>query len=198
MRNLPPSAALPAFRAHPRPESLAHSSAFDHPQAEPGDTTTDDSLDLRQAQYPLLAQLADQNTCQLLELFGGLPDSTFTALQRAGYVKWQVCDLDARRRHMLEDLNRVNIDMATQQGVPENPAYSIEAFSRAETGFAIVSIPETQQKVASWFVLGPELPDPTWVTVVNTRATATPEYFRAHLRELPSLRALPASGVPAG
>jgi hypothetical protein len=43
-------------------------------------------------------------------------------------------------------------------------------------GFAVVEIPETKQKVISWFILWP-VGQPTWITVVGAKACGTQPLF---------------------
>jgi hypothetical protein len=152
--------------------------------------------DLLAANHPLLFQLADPNTVKLLQLFAKLPDASHGQLQSESYLKWNVADLDAGRQQVLRDLIQLNLDMAARQGAPANPAFSLKALARAQTGFAVVSIEGTDQTVVSWYVLWPELSDPTWVTVVNARAAGTPPYFQAHMQRLPLLRTLETSALP--
>jgi hypothetical protein len=158
--------------------------------------TSNERKDLLAQNPPLSFQLADPNTVKLLQLFARLPDASHARLQSDTYLKWNVADLDSGRQQVLRELIQLNIDLAARQGAPTNPAFSLDALARAQTGFAIVEIEGTGQKVVSWYVLWPELPDPTWVTVVNARAAGTPPYFQAHLRRLPLLRSLPSSALP--
>lgn len=152
--------------------------------------------DLLNTNHPLLAQIADPNTVKLVQLFAKLPDTSLAQLQDNSYLKWDFADLDPGRQQVLRELIQLNLDLAARQGAAANPAFSLDALERAQTGFAIVEIAGTNQKVVSWFVLWPELPDPTWVTVVNARAAGTQPYFQAHLQHLPLLRPMDTSALP--
>jgi hypothetical protein len=84
--------------------------------------------------------------------------------------------------------------MAAQQGGQTQPGFSMEALERSQVGFAVVEIAAMDQKVVSWFILWPELPSPTWVTVVNARAAGSQPYFQAHLQRLPLLKTVDETG----
>lgn len=45
-------------------------------------------------------------------------------------------------------------------------------------------------------ILWPELPDPTWKTVVNGKLAGTQEYFREHLIKLQLLKSEKTSPLP--
>lgn len=147
--------------------------------------------------HPLLMQIADPSTLTLVQLFADLPDEMHAELQSRGYLKWDFANLDASRQNVLRALIRLNVEMASRQGAPANAAFSVEALERAQTGFAVLDITGTDQRVVSWFVLWPELPDPTWVTIVNARACGTPAYFQAHQQQLPPLRGVQVQAPPA-
>ena len=146
--------------------------------------------------HPLLGQLGDPDTAKLIRLFARLPDPLHSRLEAEGYLKWSFAELDDERQRVVREIVQVNLDLAARQGNQPQPGFSLEALELAETGFAVVEIEETGQKVVSWFLLWPELPSPTWVTVVNARAAGTQPYFQTHLRHLPSLRGSPASPPP--
>lgn len=148
---------------------------------------------LLEENHPLLAQIGDPNTSKLIRLFAQLPDEAHTQLKADGYVKWQFTSLGEGRQQVVRELIQINIDMAEQQGAQPQPGLSMEALESSQVGFAVVEIAEGNQKVVSWFVLWPELPNPTWVTVVNARAAGTQPYFQAHLARLPLLKPMPQS-----
>jgi hypothetical protein len=142
-------------------------------------------------------QLNDPHTRPLIELFANLPDSTLKELMEKGYLKWKFADLDAARQKVYRDALQLNLDMAKKQGGEPPAAMSLEALQKGDVGFAVVDIPETGQKVVSWYILFPELPQPMWVTVVGAKAAGTQPYFAAHNQQLPALRKKPPSKPPA-
>ena len=140
-------------------------------------------------------QIGDPNTAKLIRHFAQLSDTAHNELRAKGYLKWDFKQLGNNRKQSMRELIQLNIDLATKQGGRPQPGFSIEALEKSQVGFSVVDIPETKQKVVSWFVLWPELPSPTWVTVVNARAAGNQPYFQAHLRRLPLLKSMkPSSG----
>lgn len=162
-----------------------------------GTLSEDQRRELAAWNHPLLMQIAEPSTLTLVRLFADLPDELHADLQARGSLKWDFASLDASRQRVLRDLIQLNVEMATRQGTPANPAFGVEALAGAQTGFAVVDITGTDQRVVSWFVLWPEMPDPTWVTIVNARACGTPAYFQAHLQQLTPLRDAPVTAPPA-
>lgn len=158
--------------------------------------TPAEKKDLLKEDHPILTQIADTNTAQLLALFAKLPDKARKDMIADTYLKWKYSDLDAARQSVFRMMVEVNIDMAKKQGMPVPPEFSVEELKKSEVGFAVVEIPETKQRMVSLFILWPSMPQPTWVTVVNGRAAGTEEYFAAHLSRLPKLKAMPASNKP--
>ena len=148
----------------------------------------DERQALLKENHPLLAQIGDQNTVKLPKFFAQLPDESHDQLKTDSYLKWNFTDLDEHHQQVIRELLQLNIDMAAQQGGPAQPGFSIEALERSQVGFATVEIAATNQKVLSWFVLWPEVPSPTWVTVVNARAAGSQPCFQAHLQRLPLLK----------
>jgi hypothetical protein len=143
---------------------------------------------LLKANHPLLSQIGDPNTLKLIKLFAQLPDDSHDQLKTDTYVKWDFADLDEARQQVLRDLIQINIDMAVKQGGQVQQGFSLEGLEKSQVGFAVVDVGD--QKVVSWFVLWPELPQPTWVTVVNARVAGSQPYFQAHLQRLPLLKSM--------
>jgi hypothetical protein len=162
-----------------------------------GDLADDEKESLQQQNHPLLGQLADPNTAKLIRFFARLPDEIHERLKKHGYVKWKFANLSEENQKIVRDIIQLNIDMTRQQGGTPQPGLNVEALALSQTGFAAVEIEKTDQKVVSWFILMPELPNPIWVTVVNAKAAGTQPYFQAHLSQLPLLRDKPETEAVA-
>jgi hypothetical protein len=158
--------------------------------------TKEDRQALLNRNHPLLMQISDENTLKLVKLLATLPDESHDELLKQSYLKWEYSLLDEARQQVCRDIIQLNIDMAAKQGGQSQPGFSLAALEEAEVGFAVVEIPATDQKVVSWFVLWPELPNPTWITVVNGGAAGTQPYFQAHLQRLPLLKSMEGSTAP--
>ncbi len=164
-------------------------------KAGKGQFTSDEKEDLRKSNHPLIMQLSDPNTSKLITLFANLPADSHQALLKDGYLKWKFNNLDTQRQQVWRDIVQVNVDMAAKQGVTPNPSFSQAALQNAEVGFAVVDIPEVGAKVVSWYILWAE-GQPTWVTVVGSRAAGSQPYFNAHLIQLPYLKEKAESRLP--
>ena len=146
--------------------------------------------------HALVMQMGDEHTLKLLRLFGGLPDSLLKELKKSSYLKWRYSDLDKERQEAYRSAIELNVNYMTRRDIEPEPGFSVEALEDAEVGFAIVTIPETKEKVVSWYILLPDYESPIWVTIVNASQAGTPEYFKAHRQRLPMLKAMPTSNVP--
>jgi len=162
-----------------------------------GDLSDEEKADLLKKNHPILMQMGDPSTRALIEGFANLPASLHNEIKEKTYLKWKYSDLDSSRQKPFLVLVEANLAIAKQQGMPPNPGFSVEALNRAEVGYAIVEInPSKEMKVVSLFILWPELPSPTWVTVVNGKLAGTQEYFQAHLQRLPMLGSMNTSTLP--
>jgi hypothetical protein len=157
--------------------------------------TLAEKKNLKKQNHPILMQIGDPNTQKLLSLFANLPQDAHNELLEKGYLKWKFAELDRERQQVYQEFVQFNIETAKQQGVAPNPAFSLQALQKADVGFAVIEIPETKQKVISWFILWP-VGQPIWITVVGAKACGTQPYFTAHLNQLPLLRGMPESKLP--
>lgn len=147
---------------------------------------------LRQQGHPLLLQIGDPNTQKLLSLFAELSFQIRAGLLDKGYLKWNFVNLNEEWKQICRDLMQASIDLAEEQELEPDPDFSLEVLQESEVGFAVVRIPETEEKVISWFILLPN-GRPLWITVVGARAVGTQPYANAHLAQIPLLKAMPES-----
>ncbi len=141
--------------------------------------------------HPILSQLADADTKALLIQFADLPDSARRELSQKGYLKWKFSSLKPETQKPWRDSVQVQLEPS-----PTFPKRSLETLQRASVGFALVDIPETNQRVISWFIIWPDLEAlHQWVTIVNAKACdGSQAYFAAHHKRLLALRAMPDTG----
>jgi len=141
--------------------------------------------------HPVLGQLQDPPTRKILEMFAALPAIAQERLREEGYLKWKFSSLDADRQEVYRSALQANLDGIKKQGLAVPATMSLAALEKSEVGFAVVSIPETNQHVISWYILLPEHPQPIWVTLVGAKAIGTPAYLNAHNQQLPRLKSRP-------
>lgn len=166
-------------------------------RAGKGELSESERADLMEENHPIIMQLSDPGTLTLIKGFAQLRLSSHDVLRRDGYLKWNYAELARVHRIPFQTLVEANLAMARGQGVQPVPGFSFDALNRAQVGYAIVDVGgEEDQKVVSLFILWPELPDPTWVTVVNAKLAGTQEYFKAHLIKLRPLRTARTSPLP--
>ena len=161
-----------------------------------GKLSAEQQKELQRQQHVLSMQLADPSTLPLIRLFAQLTDARHQELLKQGYLKWKYAQLDKNSQAVFRSLVETNVNLAKKRGASPRPGFSVAALSKSEVGFAVVRLPENQQKVVSLFILWPTLSAPTWVTVVNARWCGTQSYFKAHLQYLPQLRQRPLSSLP--
>lgn len=166
-------------------------------RAGKGELTESELGDLKKINPVIIMQMSDPTTLALLKGFAELTSSSHDVLRADGYLKWNYTDLDASTSTPFKTLVEANLAMARGQGVEPAPGFSLDALRRAQVGYAIVEAGKRKdQKVVSLFILWPELPDPSWKTVVNGKLAGTQEYFREHLIKLQSLKSAKTSPLP--
>jgi hypothetical protein len=165
-------------------------------QAGRGKLSKEERQRLIDANDSLMTQLNDPPTRKLIELFANLPDAVHKELLEKGYLKWKFTDLDAERQKVYRDAVQFSLDPIKKQGGEPTATMSLEALEKSDVGFAVVDIPESGQKVVSWYILFPEQA-PIWVTMVGVQAAGAPPYFATHQKQLPLLRKKPYSKPPA-
>lgn len=153
---------------------------------------------LAKGNHPILIQIGDPGTKELILLFANLPSDFQDELLIKGYLKWKFPDLDPKRQQIWRNIVQINIDMAMKQGAAPNPNFSQDALQEADVGFAVVDIASggVNAKVISWYILWPAS-QPTWITVVNARFAGNQPYFDAHLKQLPLIAGKPDSELPS-
>jgi hypothetical protein len=166
-------------------------------RAGKGELTESEIGDLKKKNHIILMQMADPTTLALLKGFAGLSSSCHRMLRTEGYLKWNFAELSAAARAPFQALVESTLAMAKAQGVQPIPGFSLDALEKAQVGYAIVEVGKDQdQKVVSLFILWPDLPDPSWKTVVNGRLAGAQDYFSKHLINLKSLKTSLSSPLP--
>ncbi|MFH1148502.1 MAG: hypothetical protein V1736_12455 [Pseudomonadota bacterium] len=167
-------------------------------RAGKGELSASEHDDLLGKNHPIIMQISDPGTAALINGFARLPPASHDVLRSQGYLKWNYADLPASCKAPFLSLVQGNLALARGQGVQPVPGFSLKALNRGQVGYTVVSIDaEKDQKVVSLYILWPELPNPTWVTVVNAKLAGTEEYFKAHLMKLRLLVTAKASPLPS-
>lgn len=157
----------------------------------------EDRLTLTLLRHPVLDQLKDDELGAPVRLLAGLPDGLLDDLLADGYVKWPYASLDAARQSIFSGFVSHQLTVSAVLGTTTPQLISLDALERADVGFAVVDLPDGGGKVVSMYILMPGA-SPLWTTVVNAAAGGAPGYFRAHMMQLPLLRARATTALPEG
>jgi hypothetical protein len=165
-----------------------------------GELTETEKMRLLKENHPILAQVGDPKASKLVELFSKLPEEERRRLVVDSYVKWRMSEFDPETQGLYRELIQVVMQLRTGVQSPfetvTEPIARQQLIESTEIGFAVVELEKTQEKVVSWYALGPQLEAPLWVTIVNSDAAGTDDYIKAHLVRLPMLRAMRHTAAP--
>lgn len=188
---------LALFAGHPVRAEPSFRDAYDlSVRIGRGDLTDEERADLAAERHLVFEMAEDRHTGPLVRWFGELPDTVHEQLLREAYLKWDYADIHEPGKKMFRDMVEINIHMTHEHRRRPVRGFSVEALERSQVGLVIVPIPGTAIRYVSLFILWPDLPHPTWVTLVNVKVLGTPAYFEEHAKHLMGLRFMPNSSLP--
>jgi hypothetical protein len=107
---------------------------------------------------PFLAlQLRDAESRAALHFLAKLPEASRKELLSKGYVKWPTASLPGRGQVLAPILNPYLTKSDAQRDFQLGwPRQTVHAFGMSTTGFAVVELPPSKQRIISWFMIWPD------------------------------------------
>lgn len=141
--------------------------------------------DLLAAADPLVGRrlkMTDPADRALNQLFGRLKEAQHLELLTTGKLLLRPHELSKEQLRLAQAVvDRLN-QQSREGGLGD--AYDVVPYGRTVMGFAILTVPEVEKPVLSWWIRSPLSPTPVWTTLINGEAVKAPLYYRAHLEQL--------------
>jgi hypothetical protein len=147
---------------------------------------------------PVLSEFPESTARNLLRVLNGLPETSRQDLLRFGYLKWRFQKLDPARQQSFKSLVGDLLSMNPQLGLdPESVDQLKSIMDTSDTGFVLLTLPESSEQVVVWYALPPEAPVPIMLPFLSVEKESEPKVFkRSVYKQLSELDDKPNSALP--